>query len=380
MDRSTITRESGSGVSYRDREESSHDEDRLTASFFGISRNLSNQVWQSILPALVLGDRTVSPRTVKLWPTGRDWGVQEPRQLRDTEPDVVLEFPDRLVFVEVKDKSGFSRASGDVEAQLVKEWKLGERDARSYDSPKDFHLVTLTRNRRQLSADVERQLREYNTEGRVHCVFWEDVYTGLNGLEKFSDNTEENFVGELVGILKARGFHETYDPNKERSYSDFIDSETAERFLTKLAETLAKRPDEIDLLPSLTVLPRELSSEVQGCILDALEILVQSPELRSIPHEFNRERILANFLLADSSLKNVSEFFFRLLHFAYYHDKLRVFGKNDFSIGISTPAGKISVLTAFSNDMRIKFHLLRKPARGDSSEVDGAEDDLIEDS
>lgn len=334
------------------------DEDRLTASFFGIARNLSHQVWQCILPPALLEGRVIRPETVRLWPRYPEAPLEQ--QYRNTEPDVVINLPDLLLFIEVKDQSGFGSANGDTEAQLRREWRLGEWVAGQ--NRQVFHLVTLTRRSEKIREALRRDLcdcYEPNRD-RIHCLFWEDVYDALNALEQPSDETERRFLDEMLALLRERHFDKPPTVAGQRSYHEYVGEDTANCFLEALAKIFG---EEVRTKSEQSVRVVDLDGVRRQQLAEALEILFQAAN-RAIPNDpmLDLNRILPRFLLNDEQdphAKDVSDFFYWLLSRAYYDPCLRLFGKNDFSIGFRTSKGDISILTARAGNFEIVLNLLR---------------------
>jgi len=325
-------------------------EDRLTASFFGVVKNLSQRVWEQILPER-LARELLGPPEVHLW---KRYNCPElDTQLRNTEPDVVIHLPKSLIFVEVKDRSPFGAGTDTSAEQLRREWELGSILAQQAEVA--FHLITLTRYSESMESRVKSILKEYYLPDNVHCLFWNKIYDSLNSLGESPDDVEGRFLKDILSLLKRYNLDKVPAAAGGRGYEHYVGQEATEAYLRALEDAL---PSENLNGEKLTVFLDNISDESRVKLLRALRNLFAQGQPQDTRSNQDRYKIMSNFLLKGSSSK-VSDFFYELLSAAHYMQNLRLEGKSDFAVHLNTQEGPISVLTAKSATSSIELHFTR---------------------
>jgi hypothetical protein len=350
------------GIEESDTREIDRMEDLLTSNVFGVLKNLSALCWSSLLPVPVLQGLQDTESSVDFWCRYADdsAAVSLPADARRSEPDVVVETAGHLAFIEVKYLSPFGREGQSVQHQLKREYELGSAIARSRG--KEFHLVTLT----PYSSSVANEIRSLFAEAvgsTVHIRFWEDLYSGLKECcAQSEEQIERRFLADLVEYLAVKGFDaEKVTDEKQRSLGYYLGDDDAEEFLSVLATLVGPIDDEQEVvsipiasLPheSLPILARALTSVYDS---DAIS---RSPLSNTIDDE---KSILGNFLL-ETSEREVSDFFYRLLSEAYYLPWLQLNGRRDFSVKARIRKrgnAMISLFTVRAGDLSISIRLRR---------------------
>lgn len=329
-------------------EELRRSEDRLTEPFFRILRNLSPSIWHALFDGIIPFDDATE---VSLWPRYNHLDASE--QIRRTVPDVevVCKSAEKIFFIEVKHLSPFAGGCGELAPQLKREWDLGTLVASR--NVWQFHLVTLTSVREAAECQVGNILSHVDKRF-VHCFYWENLYQTLESLRsKHADNNERRFLQELCQLIRDRRLHVT-PPVKERHFSYYIS-----------AETFAAFENELNALGGLVSHGNKLRLRLQQRdaqellrLRNALELLFARCTSRVDRDDCNIQRLLSNFVENEEN-PELASFYAYLFVRARTSDRLKLYGRGDFSIYGITPQGKISLFTAYHDTAELEFQLHR---------------------
>lgn len=328
-------------------------EDVLTSIFFGILKNLSLSVWNAVLPAPTTAGESASP-AVQFWPRFPEADLEP--VYRNTEPDVVLEFPRSVVFVEVKYLSDFG------DRQLEREWSLGSHIADKRKA--DFHLLTVTRRAPDISDRARHELGPLYKEGKVHHIFWETIYEQLSALTEFADDTEKRFIHDLVYYLSEKGLTPVAICGG-RTFLDYFPTDGRE-FLDALQKVKSFDEDDEDV----SIFLDACSDGQLTALRSALDVLLNSKDVVAAPSNVltGGLEFLQNYLLQYDSDKGtanpkaISDFLYGVLSTAYYSRTLCLRATRDFSVSARTKTSGTTVISFFTfyrTNRKLVFQLHR---------------------
>lgn len=157
-------------------------EDLLTAVFFGRIRYLSAEGEQNVI-ALLVGDDLASSlgevREVIFWPKLK--GLENRKHV---EPDVLVQFKDSLLAIEVKPPLGGNQREDQWREQVQSLIAQRDKDDPGVEVPESFHFLALGRNMPD-AQDIARGLEEqYANDGlqKIHTSEWTTIFHGLHVL------------------------------------------------------------------------------------------------------------------------------------------------------------------------------------------------------
>lgn len=176
-------------------------EDLLTAVFFGRLPYLSDEAQERILTLLIgktLVDEFGPLQGIRFWPK-----LDGPEGRKYVEPDVVLEFDEHLLLVEVKPPFGGPQSS--------QQWRNEVLSLQNdNDDEKSIVLLALGRNMpgwRAMVQKLEGEFEEFNL--RVFCREWQDLLSGISPMRNEADARDARIFADwfeafhLFGMITA---------------------------------------------------------------------------------------------------------------------------------------------------------------------------------
>lgn len=331
-------------------------EDVLTSNFFGLLKNLSWPVWRAVLPTSITNTESAPP-DVQFWKRFPNADLDD--VYRNTEPDIVLRFPQSVVFIEVKYLSGFG------DNQIQREYVLGSHIANSENS--NFHLLTLTRRNKSVADHVKNELECHSLDSvsGVHHLYWETIYEQLSALTEFADDTEKRFVDDLICYLFEKGLT-PIDTGVHRTFADYFPSDGS-KFLHALRKVVDSFNEEDK---NVTIYLDTCNEDQLHSLKEALNILFNSRDIVSAPSNVltGGVEFLSTYLLQEpdrnnmAKSKRVSDFLYEILSTAYYSRTLCLRATRDFSVSARTKtsgATVISFFTFYQSNRKLVFQLYR---------------------
>ena len=172
-------------------------EDQLTGNMFGVLRYLPFQygikpvLQNSVFPAHLLD--CLDDIQLEEWSQNiHFWGE---RRYDNTEPDVVIEFADTVILIEVKLDSGLGKYQLERESELL---------LKNYPHCDKKILVVLARE--TSSAEIYEKYRDRIPDNIAFgYITWQKVFTALNSLHG-SDLFQALIIDDLVKLLIRKGF------------------------------------------------------------------------------------------------------------------------------------------------------------------------------
>ncbi len=176
-------------------------EDLLTAVFFGRLPYLSDEAQEQIL-ALLIGKTLAGEfgqlRDIRFWPK-----LDGTEGRKYVEPDVVLEFNEHLLLVEVKPPFGGSQSS--------QQWRNEIQSLQSNnDDEKNIVLLALGRNMpgwRTMAQKLEVEFEELNL--RIFCREWHDLLSAISSMRNEAETRDARIYADwfeafhLFGMITA---------------------------------------------------------------------------------------------------------------------------------------------------------------------------------
>lgn len=350
------------GIEESDVREIDRMEDLLTSNVFGILKNLSSASWRSLLPEAVLEDFDLN-HEIDFWNryTNDSDALDLPREIRSTEPDVIIETSKYIVFIEVKHCSSFGKDAGNGIHQLLRQWELGSFMAERQS--KKFQLITLTPYSSAMESEIRSIFSAEQIDSAVYIRFWENLYQSLKAqITDSKVELEQKFLIDLEQYLRIKGFDtEKAVEEKQLSLDYYFGDDDSAKFKEKLQLAIGEYDTDANalIIPLLRLDPTKYA-----LLEEALEVLYNSKVVSHtpLPNTIDEDKsILANFLL-ESEDYSVSAFWYKVLARAYYLPYLRLNGRKDFSVKAKIKSRgnrEISLFTARASDFSIQIQLKR---------------------
>ncbi len=188
--------DSGIGVSWRDIFRKN--EDLLTGTFFGRIRYLSEPALELFMGQLI-GAKYASElgalEDIEFWPhlsglEGRSW----------VEPDVLIEFEEATLLIEVKPPFGGEQSTVQWRAQIGA--LLAECKQKIRETAPVVHYVALGRNR-SLKGEISMDFGEASSffDLVIHCREWEDVFDSIPQWIEDGQNTNSSIFRTDISVF-----------------------------------------------------------------------------------------------------------------------------------------------------------------------------------